>query len=241
MAERGGYDDVAFEYYDSRKHPTTANFRQASALLLTSWLRDIPPDGGPIVEVGAGDSLLAELLAALGRSLRDVTLTDASEVMLAYSRKWLAHGVRLKIADAASLPAPSGSVALLVAVLGDPYNTPAFWLEAARVLTPEGICLYTTPSYEWSRRFRAAANEPEASAQFEVGTRSVLVPSFIYPTAEQTEMIGRSGLRVAEIDSVSLDALQEQTVSHKLLDADGGGEVLTGYKVVVAERPEALR
>lgn len=229
----GSYEDVASEYYDGERHPTAANFRNASALLLEAWLPAAFPQDGEIVEVGAGRSLLAEQLHDVGMPMDSLTLTDASEVMLDYSRVWERYGARIEVADAASLPIEDGTVALLVSILGDPYNTPAFWREVARVLRPDGTCLFTTPSHRWSEAFRAQAEEPPLCAEFVVGGGPVLVPSFIYPVEEQTRLIEDAGLHVADVSEVRLSQLSKGALSPKITRSiNGNDSVVTGYRMV---------
>ena len=95
----GEYEDLASEYYDPLRHPTCANFREASDLLLGGWLREYSAAGAWICEVGAGRSTVAEQLAMRNISLNRLTLADSSAEMLAYSREWAARGALLVLAD----------------------------------------------------------------------------------------------------------------------------------------------
>lgn len=231
MSHDDSYDDLAFEYYDSDRHPTAANFRQASAFVLERWL-DLALRPGLVVEVGAGDSLVAELMRRRGLPLDGLLITDVSAAMLAHSEKWRSYGARLQVADATALPVNNGSVGLLVAVLGDPYNGPSFWREAGRVLHDSASCIFTTPSHTWSESFRADAGEPAESAEFVVRGETVTVPSFIYPVAEQEHMISEVGLTVLEVYDVPVMSLVEDDVSEKLRRLRVlNDSVVTGYRI----------
>src|SRR5690606_35896916 len=88
----GSYEALASEYYDAVRHPTCANFREASRLIINSWLDTAWPDSGWVCEVGAGQSLLAELIEERELPFDRVLITDASPSMLRHSQHWQAKG-----------------------------------------------------------------------------------------------------------------------------------------------------
>jgi SAM-dependent methyltransferase len=233
------YDVLAEEYYDERRHPTCANFREASARILESWLERFPIDqDGLSFEVGAGDSLLAELLARRGSRLQGLIATDQSPSMLRHSEKWKGTGLQLLVSEADELPLADGSLNLLVSSLGDPYNTPAFWREASRALRPGGRVLFTTPSHEWATSYRAGQAQEATTAEFVLSDgRTVLVPSWVYSTAEQVRLIKCNDLAVVEIVHVSRSSLVAKRLSPKLLVGNGHDlSIVSGYFVVKGRR-----
>jgi SAM-dependent methyltransferase len=235
QTSEASYEQIAPEYYDPRHHPTCANFREASAVILRGWLGRFPARRGLICEAGAGKSLAAELLAEQApAALPRLLITDASPSMLDYSSGWEAKGARLAICEASDLPVEDGEVALLISSLGDPYNEPAFWAEARRGLAPGGRCFYTTPSHEWASAFRSsAAGEEALAAAFDLsGDGRVHVPSWIYPEGEQRGLIEGHGLAVDEVWDVRLPELKSGPISPKLrLEGRPGLSVVTGYLV----------
>lgn len=226
------YDNIASEYYDRTRHPTCANFREASACILKEWLQRYGVDHVQICEVGAGNSLLAELLVAMNHDLDQVLISDLSPGMLEYSKKWVKHGAKLLLNKAEMIPVASESLGLLVSLLGDPYNEPAFWAEAYRTLRPGGLVFFTTPAHEWAKAFRSQS-EPHGiiSAEFELRDgRKVRVPSWIYPVEQQVALIRSKGLEVREVKQVLLSALTSEDLSPKLLvTQDVDINVVTGY------------
>ena len=188
------YELVAQEYYDSERHPTCSNFREASLILLRKWRVPILQSRS-ICEVGPGRSLVAEFFLSARDNLDRLVLVDESASMLAYSEKWRDAGATLKIGSAFSLPVPSNAFDLVVSCLGDPYNTFSFWTEVRRVLVPGGTCLFTTPSFDWAHSFRIASDSKYMeSADFELfdGTH-IQLPSFIRPPADQAILIRSAG------------------------------------------------
>jgi ubiquinone/menaquinone biosynthesis C-methylase UbiE len=210
----GSYAALAAEYYDAKRHPTSANFRWASERLLERLLPH--PPGRSLCEVGAGDSALAAWLAKRRHPLTNLLLTDASAAMLAYSERWARDGARLAVAPATALPVSDESLDLIVASLADPYDESAWWSEVSRVLTPSGRVVLTTPAIGWARAFRHGANEPTASARFVRADGKVVdVPSHIREPADERILIADAGLRLVAEDAVRRTELMAP-VSHKL-------------------------
>jgi len=181
------YEPIAPEYYDPIRHPTCADFRDASAALLRSTLETLRPSPGSYCEVGCGDSLLCELLERSHRrdQIEGIRLIDSSETMLGYSAaRWERRRTELLAEDARQLPFADGAIDVLVSCLGDPYNDRAFWQEVARVLSYEGIAIFTTPSYDWAWHLRPEQARSLATFELRDGTLAQ-VPSIILPSEEQ--------------------------------------------------------
>lgn len=221
------YERLAAEYYDASRHPTSANFREASALILGDWLGSL--NAVDILEVGAGRSVVWEVLPQSSASSRNVTITDSSPSMLGYSSDLAGPNVRLMLADARDLPFPSTSFDAVVASLGDPYNDTAFWSEASRVLRSTGSVLFTTPSYEWAQAFRDLA--PAAEFETREGI-SLPMPSYVLSKTRQALLMRSAGLEIKLIRDVAIRELPEPGRSWKVLPSRGlNASVVTGYWV----------
>lgn len=227
--EYGTYEDLASEYYDGGRHPTSANFRTASRAILEAWL---PASlEGRTCDVGAGCSLVAELFVERKSPVSDLVLVDSSPEMLAHSQPWLEQGATGIVADASSIPFPDDAFELLVASLGDPYNTPEFWAEAKRVVRPGGRIIFTTPSYEWASWFRTRQQEPPDSAEFLLSDgRKLRVPSYVQSESDQISTITSAGSQTIGIYHVLLAALRAEHVSPKA-EVSGTTPLVTGYLV----------
>jgi len=188
------YELLGPEYYDAVRHPTCAELRFASKALISTSL---PTESeGLLLEVGAGDSLLAELLVEHGRSLSQLLITDANPAMLTHSTHWRRSGARTALATSDALPVRDGEVGLIISSLGDPYNEPAFWREAARVLIPGGRVLFTSPSYDFAHALRNGAH----SASLLLGdSGATTVPSIVLSEDEQRAMIEDAGLSLVSV------------------------------------------
>lgn len=229
------YKMFADEYYDPVRHPTCANFRDASEQLIVSWVGDIL-GADPVCEVGCGMSIIAEMYCDKNLSFKNLYLTDSAVRMLAYSDKWRSAGARLLLADAAELPFTSESIAICVASLGDPYNTPEFWDELARILAPGGCAVFTTPSFEWAKEYRLSNKDgsTEGTAEFCLSNgKTILAPSIVCPPDDQVSMVERaSGLEVTDVASIVYSQLRSMMISPKLLIAkDQNQPVVTGYLI----------
>ena len=228
------YELVAREYYDAQRHPTCANFRDGSRILFRRWLKFFD-SRSQICEIGAGKSLLAEVLSEEHCALDTLILVDESPSMLAYSEAWRQDGVKLDLAPATALPYASESFDVVVSCLGDPYNTTSFWIEAHRVLRSGGKCFFTTPSYDWAAAYREVTNTDSMhNSEFELkdGSR-VCLPSHIYAEHEQVQLIQSAGLTVSQVLNVSVKELPDKNLSPKLVLSRGPmASVVSGYVVL---------
>lgn len=230
---RQTYESVANEYYDEGRHPTCANFRTASQVFVEDWLPDLAR-GDRMLEVGAGRSLLAELMPTFGHELRDLTLLDSSWGMLRYSLALHTPRAHLVLGDCHLSPFEDESFELVAAVLGDAYNDAGFWREIHRVLQQGGITLYTTPAFSWAVAFRGPGSMSDAAFSLASGP-VVYLPSYILPPEEQVELIESAGLMVKEVVEIPIRRISESRLSPKLLVSRGLDEpVITGF---VATRP----
>ncbi len=239
--EKVSYQEIASEYYNALRHPTCANFREASARIISRWLEKLETDEMQICEVGAGNSLLAELLKASNKNYKKLFITDASPAMLSYSGQWASEKNILQLSDATDLSLPAESLDLLVASLGDPYNTPEFWEEVYRVLRMGGIAIFTTPSYKWAVSFRVKFNEEVSSADFELADgRKVSVPSYIYSPENQIELVEKNRLSVLDYTGAPLSEISSEIISPKLLIDnldENKDSIVEGY--LVTKKPAA--
>jgi SAM-dependent methyltransferase len=221
MLENGTYADLASEYYDPIRHPTCANFREGSRALIASWLKEFAKDEHDVLETGAGASLVAEWLEEENRHLSTLVIADSSEEMLRHSRR-SPISFRELVSDAEHLPLASGSFDIIVASLGDPYNTVPFWTEAERLLRPNGQIIFTSPSFAWARRFRDASNV----AEFVLSDgRTINVPSFIESEDKQRQMIDLSGLALMDVRAFEDTEIRSTPRSPKLRR----GAIVSGY------------
>lgn len=228
------YSAVAAEYYDAQRHPTCANFRQATKIALKKLLPTSTIDWSKlqVLEVGAGDSLVAEIAQERGLTLSCLTISDASSMMLAYSLKWEKKGAKLLIADARCLRLQEDSLDLLIASLGDPYNNSEFWQEVHRVLKPGGEVIFTTPGYKWASLFRSSLNSLNTAEFTIAGGALVQLPSLVYESSQQTHLIESACLKLVENFSVGLSQLKHP-VSPKLhFDELNQNGVITAYRAI---------
>ncbi|KRR01651.1 class I SAM-dependent methyltransferase [Bradyrhizobium valentinum] len=222
------YAAVAAEYYDANRHPTCRNFRDASRLFLQTSL-DCNYLDGLTLEVGAGQSLVAELAECNYVHFERAVLLDRSIEMLSYSRKF-AKIANLVVGDGRRLPFADSSISLIVAALGDPYNVEAFWREVSRCLDKGGRCLFTTPSYSWAQSFRLPSRtEREGAAYFELADgQQLYLPSFVRSPAQQEQIIQQAGLEISNVSNLTVDMIP-LPLSRKIQNCDS---VVTGYVAI---------
>ncbi len=193
------YDVVASEYYDSILHPTCSNFRSASILLISGFLRSLPAPGRTL-DLGAGRSVVPDVELQSSRSLGSIVLFDGSRDMLANNEPEFLARCESIIGEPSNIPMVSEGIDLILSSLGDPYNNQSVWKECARLLTKFGRLIYTTPAYEWMLRYRVEEEgAPEHISRFVDRTGAVHdLPSFVYDPRTQSDLFGKAGLLVEE-------------------------------------------
>lgn len=229
ISDVGTYDEIAEEYYDSERHPTSANLRAASCMFLRRHKHVVAHCAGRVCELGAGRSVFA---ADCGLAIKRPFLIDISIKMLRHSHSIAVADRQLLVGDVLNLPIRDASVACVVSSLGDPYNGPQLWQEVNRVLESSGTVLYTTPAYEWAMAYRALHGDPSNAAEFDLRDgRAVQVPSTILEPAEQVCMFESVGFEVAEMSHVTLSMLTGESLSPKLKVGGPDLPIVTGFRI----------
>ena len=205
-----------------------SRFARVSKKFLVPHLRAALPKSGSLVEIGPGTSILAPE-AASANALSRVILIDNSSGMLSYSGRWISCGARSVVAQADATGLPSGTVSLIVSALGDPYNGPEFWSEVARLLNRDGVCLFTTPSFEWSSTFRSDKQNKIAEFLRADGAQ-LFMPSYVYSEDEQAKIIENAGLLVVDRKGVGTEMLDTKPAP-KLLCVKASTPVVSAYVV----------
>jgi SAM-dependent methyltransferase len=225
MKQSVDYSILADEYYRAELHPTCANFRTGSKLVVGDFV-DAYATGerDSWCDLGAGWSVLTE--PPVRDAIHgDIVLIDSSLQMLKCSRHH-APRIPLLVADALSLPAPEAVFDFVVISLGDPFNGEPLWQELRRVVAPGGRVCFTTPSFEWALNFRGNGDSPMRVARFTLRDGSdVYLPSIIFPIDVQVGFAHSHDFSVEEIIECPLSALREP-ISPKLKDCSS---FLTGY------------
>jgi SAM-dependent methyltransferase len=232
----GIYETIADEYYDAAAHPTCHNLNTLSRIFIERALSAFDFDGAEVVEVGCGSSVIAPLMHRRGMDLAKLELQDASSAMLRHSSPWGDEGAALRIARADSTGRRDASVDLLVASLGDPYNDRPFWTEAARIVRPKGVILFTCPSFAWARTFRVEHERTNVDAATFVlrDGRQLTTPSFVRPPHQQMRMIEKAGFMVTVYEAMGLAVLPAgQKPSWKLTIFENDlSSIVCGFRAV---------
>jgi len=139
-------------------------------------------------------------------------------------------GAEFLVCDAAQLPYEDGSISLILSSLGDPYNLPSFWNEVRRVLANDGVCYFTSPSYEWAKRFRK--DDFHQGAEFLVNNRLLRLPSYIYPQRQQASVLSEAGL-VIDAQTAFMGSKLQTSKSSKLdvFGPNRDGPIVEGFRV----------
>ncbi len=183
------YDHIAGEYYDPF-HKTCRNFDQATLVAV----QDLParvPVNGLVLDVGAGRGRCKEFL---GIESKRVIQLDNSRTMLEVQPR---EDCLLRILhDAESLPFLDSQFCCVTAFLCDPFLGLNFLWEVYRVLSPNGLFVATTPSYEWGVALRKELQINTSLTRFttKAGTQ-VVVPSILIPSDRLIEMLKLAGFR----------------------------------------------
>lgn len=192
------YGSVAGEYYDEDLHPTCADFRLASNIYLKRFFDELEP-GGRIADIGCGRSLVASFRK------QNLVLIDESREMLLQNPSMF----EARLADIERDAIGTCEFDLIVAVLGDPYNTPAAWDNICRALKTGGECVFIVPSSQWAQNFRRRSMEEKVNLARFVNSKgeTVFLRSLIVDPKSQVRMIEDAGLSPVSIEHVSVGEL----------------------------------
>lgn len=210
IVEESTYNEIANEYYDFEKHPTCGAFDELTTTFLESYFGALDIKKKTICEVGAGRSKVAQVLSSNLDHLSSICLMDSSAKMLDWSKLSVHPKIEYQISEASDMHRFGNKYDIIVANLGDPYNTLDFWQSVSKALASDGRCVFTTPSYRWSDSFRkSSSREIENRALFELADgSSYFVPSFVYDRANQEQMFQKASLKLISYQPLSVDMLK---------------------------------
>lgn len=210
------YDMLAARFYDPILHPTTDLFGRVAE----SYLRSQPLFSRPgnYLEVGIGRSRLAPLVPPPARLVG----CDISIGMLKYSQP-LEGRLLLVLATAAVLPFQRRSMAGVLAILGDPFATSDFFIEAFRVTRGNGYLLYIGPTSVWGRPLREFLGvRPDMTPMVTSAGETLLVPSFLLSSEDLRTVAMNAGF--SNTDTIELcipkDLPEDQIPKHIRLAAE---------------------
>ncbi len=221
------YERGAAEYYDHDLHPTCHNLRVGSdaGFELVSDVFVTTP--GPLLELGTGASTLADHSQFVDRMCIGI---DRNIGMLTHSLGLLAA------ADALALPFREASFSGVYGSLVDPFNDPAMYSEARRVLKPGGSLIFTVPDVTWVRHNQRSNRLPAHTAGFTLQSgETVLLPSRVLACAEQEDQLRRAGFRTVRRVQVPISAIPRSRLSSRFLGSDGSPVSSDIVSVYVAE------
>jgi len=186
------------------------------------FLELVPQPSGRTLDVGCGEGRLSRDLAALGH---DVVAVDASPTMLAAARE-AAPEMELHLADAAELPFPEASFALVIAFMSfqDVDDLDGAVSSAARVLAPGGrLCVAIVHPLSSAGSFESRTatspfviegsylDERVTDETFERGGLAMRFVSRHRPLEAYAEALAESGLLMDRLREPALPELPFET------------------------------
>lgn len=208
------YDAVGAEYYDDLRHPTCADFREASLILLRRIFHEDHPTGR-IADIGCGRSQVAEVARG------SLVLVDESSEMISLN----GEDHESRVINIVEETFGDAEFDWIFAVLADPYNEVRAWENISKALKPNGRCVFITPSYSWATKYRTPSmGEVAGKARFDLRSgRSIFLPSTILSPARQRELVLSVGLQVVRVEHVlvrELSKVRSEKISSALDEND---------------------
>jgi guanylate kinase/ubiquinone/menaquinone biosynthesis C-methylase UbiE len=188
-----GYDLIADEFFDDRR-VTTANFHDLSIDFFNRQVEFYGDSDGIVLELGAGTGYLT---SKLKERFKVVVAVDISSTMLSLIQP--EPRIVKVVASAFSLPFPDKAFKVIACSLADPFLLPEALCEIARVLTDDGVFIFSSPSGTWSNALRSIKYAPDLHITKFIhssGTE-VSVNSFTYTDTELQNLAESCGFKVA--------------------------------------------
>jgi ubiquinone/menaquinone biosynthesis C-methylase UbiE len=164
----------------------------------------LPPQGGCLVEVGAGYGRLADEY----RGYREIVLLDASEAHVEAAREQFRDDPRIRVeqGDAYALPFDDGSfdAVVCVRVVHHLEQPAAVFAEFARVLRPGGVLVLEFANKRNLKAILKYAVRRQSWSPFTTDPHEYLPLHFDRHPLDVRRTLRRAGLRVDAVRAVSL-------------------------------------
>lgn len=146
ILNKAGYTKVA-KYFDDTKRVTTKNFHDLSLEFFSNVMSNIIKENMRVLEVGPGRGWLRKCFTWNdGITYNYVEISDQMLIDCTEPIK--------NILSVRCMPFHSGSFDCVVSSLADPYFYPEALCEINRVLSKDGIFVFSIPSKEWAGHLR---------------------------------------------------------------------------------------
>jgi ubiquinone/menaquinone biosynthesis C-methylase UbiE len=192
------YDDLRYRdvFWATRDYEDRCDRMAIRALL--------PPQGGCLVEVGAGYGRLADEY----RGYREIVLFDASEAHVEAAREQFRDDPRVRVeqGDAYALPFDDGSfdAVVCVRVVHHLEQPAAVFAEFARVLRPGGVLVLEFANKRNLKAILKYAVRRQSWSPFTTDPHEYLPLHFDRHPLDVRRTLRRAGLRVDAVRAVSL-------------------------------------
>lgn len=176
---RDGYQKAAPEFQEDLRI-TTKNFHDLSLPYFHGAIDTYLNKGKSCIEIGVGQGWLTKLLP-----LSDIKYVgvDISSNMIRNEKRGLTA-----VSSARFIDQPDQSFDIVLASLADPYFYPGALCEINRILKPNGIFIFSTPSRIWSGAIRKNEDEQRTSFVLHDGTKAD-VYSFTFTMSELRDLL----------------------------------------------------
>ncbi len=191
-----GYSKVAIEF-DIHNRPTTRDFHILSCEFFNYAINKYIKDGMNCLEIGPGSDWVRESIKL--PKINYFSIDISSEMIRLYNHDTIQTSARY-------MDFPDNTFEIVISSLADPYLYPSAICEIRRVLTHDGIFIFSCPTKSWSQGIRTLGDALITSFSLQNNSKAE-VYSFTFNNDELDMLLSFCGLEIIDCKAAYADGI----------------------------------
>ncbi len=210
-----GYSKVAAEF-DGDNRPTTRDFHVLSKEYFNHAVDKYIKEGMTCLEIGPGSDWLRRTITL--SEVKYYSIDISVEMIRLYNQDTIQTSARY-------IDFPDNTFEVVLSSLADPYLYPSAICEIRRVLTQNGVFIFSCPTKSWSQGIRARGSAFITSFSLQNNSK-VEVYSFTFNNDELSMLLSLCGLEIIESKSAYADNIMNTTnISEAIINSSANQNI----------------